>query len=896
MGFADDLMSEFFGGRGDSSGLSDKEPQNSASQVSPVCAQSLPRTRQTEQTESLQQSSLIADLLSIVPSSPTNPSPSPRTTDCLQVAVPTNFLSALDLTAKQSILSVDEICIDVETSVKGTPWSPAEAPGKASKLGTGQTIGQYLKAHGAALDVRPRMRILSIGAGGWRGAFDLDKMDESDKAELLSLLDGKVWTGHNLAFDMLWIKHSAPHVNPKMLLDTMFLATAFRPDIERMIHARIAAVTVGGQAPVRLAGKNAGTVEQELQKMLIERAAKKTKAGDSDSKSAYSLAMLSLHFMNEKMDKAFQNSTNWMPSTLTKSHLDYCIGDITAPAIIARRMLNLPDTTSISTVITLLNDTRLPGTWAYRECFEPAARRLVDVTLRGIPLSLERVREYGSVLQKNAEIALEKVLTLAPSLAPFREILASASGGLTNDLKEAIADTLYARTKVPVERSDSGALMLDAKYLAERYPDEPFLAARKDLDTALKQHKSIDDYAVYAQSDSRVHGTLTVGAVTGRTRSSNPNVQNPSRDKAFRACFAASQWHKILAIDYSAVELRIAAALGSRAYKQFRIMLSNPSKSKAWWILKRQDILSYIHGKKEIPAHWPLQKPDFQAEPKPAMSEYANYYASSIACICRDLRARGGLTGSFETDKLTFRDAFIANVDPHILTAVTMESMAGRFDTGGLDAMAYLLSLSKADAKALKKQLAGPRQAAKACNFGLTYGMSAGGLYHYGIASYGLTWTLEEAVEARDAWFSLYPEIALWHWITAHNGGKIKADIFDTHRNEIKLSQDGGRFYHSTTLSGRKVEGMELRDALSYSDQGTGAEIALFAIARLPADISPMLVGFVHDELIFEVPEKCVEDVTERVKTIMNKAANAYLKLQSVPSECEAEIGDSWVH
>jgi DNA polymerase-1 len=325
-------------------------------------------------------------------------------------------------------------------------------------------------------------------------------------------------------------------------------------------------------------------------------------------------------------------------------------------------------------------------------------------------------------------------------------------------------------------------------------------------------------------------------------------------------------------------------------------MLSNPSKSKAWWILKQQNILSYIHGKKEIPAHWPLQKPDFQAEQKPAMSEYAEYYASSIACICRDLRSRGGLNGNFETDKLTFRDAFIADVDPHILTAMTMESMAGRFDTGGLDSLAYLLSLSKADAKALKKQLAGPRQAAKACNFGLTYGMSAGGLYHYGIASYGLAWTLKEAAEARDAWFSLYPEIALWHWMTAHNGGKIKADIFDAHRNEIKLAMDGGRFYCGTTLSGRKVEGMELRDALNYSDQGTGAEIALFAIARLPDDIAQMLVGFVHDELIFEVPETCVEDVTNRVEIIMNKAANAYLKAQSVPSECEAEIGDSWVH
>ncbi|MDA8152598.1 MAG: DNA polymerase [Acidithiobacillus sp.] len=821
--------------------------------------------------------------------------PEPQQIAVMTSATPMDFLTNLDPVAFEAISRAEELSIDVETSVKGTPWSPAEAPGKAAKLGTGQAIGQYLKVHGAELDARPRMRILSIGAGGWRGAFDLDRMSVENMMELLDMLNGKIWTGHNLAFDLLWIKHSAPEVNPKMLLDTMFLATAIRPDIERMIHQRIVATTIGGQQPVRLAGKNAGTVEQELQKILIERAASKN-GKDDDAKSAYPLATLSLIFLNEKMDKSFQNSTNWMPSVLTKSHLDYCVGDITAPAIIARRMLNLPDDAPIADVIAALNIKKVPGAWAYLRAFEPAARRLVDCTLKGIPLSGEKIAAYRNALQAEADVALEKVLSLAPGLARFRDRLASPSGGLTAELKEAIADALKMRTGTEVERTDTGQPKLGAKDLLERFPDEPLIAARRDLDGALKRKSMIDDYAVFAGQDSRVHGTITVGTVTGRTRSGNPNMQNAPRDEQFRACFASATGHQILAIDYSAMELRIAAALGARAYGQFLKLMEAPRLSKIKWILKLPDMLDYIEGKKPLPTGWPVQKPDYLSEQKPSIQDYGLVFGSELACICRDLRNGGAAFSNAQTDLLRFREVFRSGLDPHILTAVAMEAMAGRFDTGGLAPLEYMKSLSVDQARALKKSLAGPRQAAKALGFGLLYGMSAAGLYHYGITSYGLSWTMEEAVEARAAWFRLYPEIALWHWMTAHAGGKLKSDVFDMRKNECRGDGEGGKFYQGRTLSGRIVEGLELREALNYSDQGSGGEIALHAIAQMPDDIAGMLVGFVHDEMILEVPSERAVEVSCEVERIMNETAEVLLRLFDVPSECEAALGDHWIH
>ena len=835
-------------------------------------------------------------------------------------AIPMDFLTSLDPLIFEAISRAEELSIDVETSVKGTPWSPAEAPGKAAKLGTGQTIGQYMKAHGATLDARPRMRVLSIGAAGWKGAFDLDKMSESDKMELLGLLDGKVWVGHNLAFDLLWIKHTAPEVNPKMLLDTMFLATAIRPDIERMIHERIVSTTIGGQQPVRLAGKNAGTVEQELQKILIERSASKN-GKDDDAKSAYPLATLSLVFLNEKMDKSFQNSTNWMPSVLTNSHLDYCIGDITAPAIIARRMLNLPDEAPIAGVIAALDIKKVPGAWAYLRAFEPAARRLVDCTLKGIPLSKESIAAYRDALQGEADVELEKVLKMADELGTFRDRL-RLKPGMTNDLKEAYAAALHRRTGLEVERSEvkksdspeddqqelidfegddlsgqkKGALRLGSDYLKERFHGEPLVEAMQSLSGVLKRRDMIDDYAVYAGGDGRVHGTITVGTITGRTRSSNPNMQNAPRNAAFRACFAATPGHQILAIDYSAMELRIAAALGARAYGQFLKMMENPHKSKVKWILKMPDMMDYIQGKKPLPGDWPLSKPDYMAERKPSISDYGLAYGSQLAAICRDLRVRGAEFRNEKTDYLTFREVFRAKLDPHILTAVSMESSGGRYDTGGLEPLDYLKRIPYEEAKLLKKTLAGPRQAAKPVAFGLIYGMSVQGLHSSGITGYGLSWALEEAAEAAQAFFSLYPEVAMWHWMTAHAGGKTKSHVFDTRRNECKTDGDGGSFYRGRTLSGRVVEGLELREALNYSDQGTGGEIALHAISQLSNNVAKMLVGFVHDELIFEVPTNQADAVSKEVERVMNEAAEALLLLYKATSEVEAALGEHWIH
>ncbi len=59
---------------------------------------------------------------------------------------------------------------------------------------------------------------------------------------------------------------------------------------------------------------------------------------------------------------------------------------------------------------------------------------------------------------------------------------------------------------------------------------------------------------------NRIHSEINLlGAVTGRTSSSNPNIQNLPKSNEYRHCFVARPGYKIITVDYSGAELRILA-------------------------------------------------------------------------------------------------------------------------------------------------------------------------------------------------------------------------------------------------------------------------------------------------------------------------------------------------
>jgi len=292
----------------------------------------------------------------------------------------------------------------------------------------------------------------------------------------------------------------------------------------------------------------------------------------------------------------------------------------------------------------------------------------------------------------------------------------------------------------------------------------------------------------------------------------------------------------------------------------------------------------------EVPDRWQAVERPGRGSP---IGDYRDYKVSQLCLwVSRIRKVSGGDEG-----KLPFIAAYKDGIDPHLLTAAAMESQSGNLDTGGLLPSVWIRTQ---DQQELKKRMKAARQAAKAGNFGSLYGQQSRGLHRYGATSYGLDWTVEDAARARDAWFALYPEVGLWHWLT-QEAHRQKRDILDPYNpNAFCLRDDKetapGKVYWGTTLSGRPTVSAKITGALSFQDQGTGAEIALEAIGNLPEDVQGMLVNFVHDELVLEVPESRVDEVQAVVEKTMIEASDRYLLPFGVPTEVESAVDDFWVH
>ncbi len=131
-----------------------------------------------------------------------------------------------------------------------------------------------------------------------------------------------------------------------------------------------------------------------------------------------------------------------------------------------------------------------------------------------------------------------------------------------------IGDILFGKMGFKGKKTPTGAWQTGADVL-EKLANDNVELAQKILDwRSLSKLKSTYSDALLEQMDKnqRVHTTFSQVVVnTGRLASSNPNLQNiPIRNdegKKIRACFIASPGCKLIACDYSQVELRLLAAV-----------------------------------------------------------------------------------------------------------------------------------------------------------------------------------------------------------------------------------------------------------------------------------------------------------------------------------------------
>ncbi|RKZ03213.1 hypothetical protein DRQ21_06410 [Candidatus Fermentibacteria bacterium] len=167
------------------------------------------------------------------------------------------------------------------------------------------------------------------------------------------------------------------------------------------------------------------------------------------------------------------------------------------------------------------------------------------------------------------------------------------------------------------------------------------------------------------------------------------------------------------------------------------------------------------------------------------------------------------------------------------------------------------------------------RQAAKAVNFGLVFGMGASGLKAYARDTYGVEMSLDEAEVFKKRFFIAFRGVEAWH-------------------KEIQKLKP----VSSRTLAGRKHtcamdSGMSGRYNTPIQD--SAADILKNALGMLYVALqktNTFIVAVIHDEIVLECDETNAKETAVLLRSTMEQAGSRYMK--DVPVVAEFSIADSW--
>lgn len=168
------------------------------------------------------------------------------------------------------------------------------------------------------------------------------------------------------------------------------------------------------------------------------------------------------------------------------------------------------------------------------------------------------------------------------------------------------------------------------------------------------------------------------------------------------------------------------------------------------------------------------------------------------------------------------------------------------------------------------------RKRAKAMNFGLIYGMKTNSFITYAKVNYDVEIAPMEASDIVGKFFEEYQSV-------------------DSRIYEMTYKSED----YEKSLSGRtRIWSVfpTMNERCNYTIQATGADILKTALAEVEKKLlrnnEAKLILTVHDEIVLEVDEANAEAVSIKLKEIMEKAGEKYIK--KVPIIADISIGENW--
>lgn len=181
------------------------------------------------------------------------------------------------------------------------------------------------------------------------------------------------------------------------------------------------------------------------------------------------------------------------------------------------------------------------------------------------------------------------------------------------------------------------------------------------------------------------------------------------------------------------------------------------------------------------------------------------------------------------------------------------------------------------------------RTFSKSLNFGYLYGMSAKTFVDYA-KGFNLDITEEHSEELRDNFFKAYPTLLTWH-----EDCKKYAQA-----NGYTWSPIGRkRFLPDINSSNFKLRGQAERQSINSGVQGFASDMCTSALADIvfSKEIDHdrcIVLGSVHDAILFEIRDDYVEEIVPKLKYTMEHPSILEGLDIPIPIIADAEVAQAW--
>lgn len=175
------------------------------------------------------------------------------------------------------------------------------------------------------------------------------------------------------------------------------------------------------------------------------------------------------------------------------------------------------------------------------------------------------------------------------------------------------------------------------------------------------------------------------------------------------------------------------------------------------------------------------------------------------------------------------------------------------------------------------------------CNFGFLYGMSAKTFVQYA-KNFGLNITEEDSEHLRENFFKAYPTLLTWH----------EDCIKYARANGYTWSPIGRkRFLPDINSSNFKLRGQAERQSINSGVQGFASDMCTSALADIvfsdKIDHDRCIVlGSVHDAILFEIRDDYVEEVAPKLKYTMEHPSILEGLDIPIPIVADSEVAQAW--